>query len=41
MKYPDLSLEALGKMTEQGIGKSGVNHRLNRIVEYANSIEGS
>ena len=41
LKYPDLSLEALGKMTEQGIGKSGVNHRLNRIVEYANSIEGS
>lgn len=38
LKNPDLSLEALGKMTEQGIGKSGVNHRLNRIVEYAESI---
>ncbi len=38
LKNPDLSLEALGKMTEQGIGKSGVNHRLNRIVEYAQSI---
>ncbi len=38
LKHPDLSLEALGKMTEQGIGKSGVNHRLNRIVEYANTI---
>lgn len=38
LKNPDLSLEALGKMTEQGIGKSGVNHRLNRIVEYAESV---
>lgn len=38
LKHPDLSLEALGKITEQGIGKSGVNHRLNRIVEYAESI---
>lgn len=38
LKHPDLSLEALGKMTAQGIGKSGVNHRLNRIVEYAESI---
>lgn len=39
LKHPDLSLEALGKMTGHGIGKSGVNHRLNRIVEYAESIE--
>ncbi|MBQ3125300.1 MAG: DNA-binding protein WhiA [Clostridia bacterium] len=38
LKNPDLSLEALGKMTEQGIGKSGVNHRLNRIVEYAQNL---
>ena len=38
LENPDLSLEALGKMTRQGIGKSGVNHRLNRIVEYANSL---
>ncbi|MEE1350879.1 MAG: DNA-binding protein WhiA [Clostridia bacterium] len=38
LKNPDLSLEALGKMTSHGIGKSGVNHRLNRIVEYADSI---
>lgn len=38
LKNPDLSLEALGKMTKQGIGKSGVNHRLNRIVEYAQSL---
>ncbi len=38
LKNPDASLGELGKMTSQGIGKSGVNHRLNRIVEYANTI---
>ena len=32
------SLEELGAMTDQGIGKSGVNHRLSRIVEYAQSL---
>ncbi len=38
LKYPEASLEELGAMTEQGIGKSGVNHRLSRIVEYAESL---
>lgn len=38
LKHPDSSLEDLGKMTSQKIGKSGVNHRLNRILEYAESI---
>lgn len=38
LKYPDISMEELGKMTGQGIGKSGVNHRLSRIIEYADSI---
>ena len=38
LKHPDLSLVELGKMTSQGIGKSGVNHRLNRIVEYAETL---
>ena len=38
LKNPEVSLDALGKMTEQGIGKSGVNHRLNRIVEYAQTL---
>ena len=39
LKYPDVSIEALGKMTSQRIGKSGVNHRLNRIMEYADALE--
>lgn len=38
LMHPDVSLETLGTMTEQQIGKSGVNHRLNRIVEYAKSL---
>ena len=38
LKYPEASLEELGRMTEQGIGKSGVNHRLSRITEYAKSL---
>lgn len=39
LKYPDVSLEELGRLTEQGIGKSGVNHRLNRILEYAEGVK--
>lgn len=39
LKYPDISIEALGKMTRPEIGKSGVNHRLKRIIEYAGSSE--
>lgn len=38
LKHPEASLETLGTMTEQRIGKSGVNHRLNRIVEYSDSL---
>lgn len=38
IKHPEASLEDLGKMTEPPIGKSGVNHRLNRIVEYAEGL---
>ena len=36
---PDLSIEELGRLTDPPIGKSGVNHRLKRIMEYANKIE--
>ncbi len=35
---PDLSLKELGEMTSPPIGKSGVNHRLNRIIEYAENV---
>lgn len=35
---PDISLKELGEMLDPPIGKSGVNHRLNRIIEIANEI---
>ncbi len=38
IKYPDVSIETLGTLTKQHIGKSGVNHRLNRIMEYADGL---
>ena len=37
-KYPEMSLKDLGAMLNPPIGKSGVNHRLNRLIEYANQI---
>ena len=39
LENPEASLEALGRMTKQGIGKSGVNHRLNRIIEFAEGLD--
>ena len=35
LEYPEDSLKQLGQRLEQPIGKSGVNHRLNRILEIA------
>lgn len=37
-KYPDISLKELGEMMDPPLGKSGVNHRLNRIIEYADGL---
>lgn len=39
LKNPDLSLEELGEHADPPIGKSGVNHRLKRIIEYAETIK--
>ena len=36
---PDVSLKELGEMTNPPIGKSGVNHRLNRIIEIAEGMD--
>ena len=36
--YPEDSLKQLGERLENPIGKSGVNHRLNRIVAIADEI---
>lgn len=39
MEYPDESLKELGMRLKPPIGKSGVNHRLNRIIEIAENIK--
>lgn len=38
LNNPDASLLELGKMLKNPIGKSGVNHRLNKIKEIANNL---
>lgn len=38
VEYPEDSLKQLGERLENPIGKSGVNHRLNRIVAIADDI---
>ncbi len=38
LRYPDESIEALGKVATPPIGKSGVNHRFQRIIAYADAL---
>lgn len=39
LAYPDESLKELGTRLEKPIGKSGVNHRLSRILELAEGLK--
>ncbi len=39
VENPDLSLKELGEMMDPPVGKSGVNHRLRRLMEIAEQIE--
>lgn len=39
MEYPDESLKELGERLTPPIGKSGVNHRLNRILEISKKLD--
>lgn len=39
LENPDISLKALGELLEKPIGKSGVNHRLQKIHEYAEELK--
>ena len=39
LENPDASLKALGEMLENPIGKSGVNHRLQKIHEIAEELK--
>ena len=38
MENPELSLSALGSLLEPPISRSGVNHRLNKLIEIAEEI---
>ena len=38
LKFPEDSLKALGERFNPPIGKSGVNHRLNRLIEIAENL---
>jgi len=40
VQYDSASLEEIGAMLSPPIGKSGVNHRLRKICEIANTIKG-
>ena len=39
LEYPEMSLKDLGNMLENPIGKSGVNHRLKKIIEIAEDVK--
>jgi len=36
LENPDATLEELGKMLSEPIGKSGVNHRLKKLIDISN-----
>ena len=38
LEYPEESLKELGERLNPPIGKSGVNHRLSRIIEFADKL---
>lgn len=40
LEYPEASLVELGEMLSPKLGKSGVNHRLKKISEYAERLRG-
>lgn len=39
LEHPDSSLEELGRLMNPPVGKSGVNHRLRKIKEFANELK--
>ncbi|MBQ4110649.1 MAG: DNA-binding protein WhiA [Clostridia bacterium] len=39
MEYPDVSLNELASMLSENITRSGINHRLKKIVEFADKIK--
>lgn len=41
LAHPELSLEELGRMLDPPLGKSGVNHRLRRLEQMAQELDGA
>ena len=39
IENPEISLKELGELLENPIGKSGVNHRLKKIIEIAEELK--
>lgn len=39
LEYPEMSLKDLGNLLENPLGKSGVNHRLKKIIEIADEAK--
>ena len=39
VENPDLSLQELGEKMDPPVGKSGMNHRLRRLMEIARQVE--
>ena len=39
LEYPEMSLKDLGSLLENSLGKSGVNHRLKKIIEIADEAK--
>ncbi len=39
MENPDMSLEELGKLSDPPVSKSGINHRIRRLMQVAERIE--
>mgnify|MGYP002438412936 FL=1 len=39
LEYPEISLKDLGSLLEKPLGKSGVNHRLKKIIEIADEAK--
>ena len=40
LEHPELSLKELGEALDPPVGKSGVNHRMRRLMEIAATLEG-
>lgn len=41
LEYPEATLKELGELLEPPVGKSGVNHRLRKLSEFADSLRGN